>query len=143
MCWSTGNYLVDLISHQYVFALIYMSRFKDADEIQRPISSMAERLRDDKSLAYAMAGALLTIVYVALVGAKRIPALVACVRQNPYYDSNGHFIGRAEMILGLFYKTKRKRDLALRHLGEARRISAQFGETPMLAKIDAALAELR
>jgi hypothetical protein len=47
------------------------------------------------------------------------------------------------MILGLLYKAKKKRALALEHLTEARRIASQFGPTPMLAKIDAALTELR
>ncbi len=46
------------------------------------------------------------------------------------------------MILGLLYKAKKKRALAVQHLTEAKRIVSQFGPTPMLAKIDAALAEL-
>jgi len=46
------------------------------------------------------------------------------------------------MILGLLYKAKKKRALAVQHLTEAKRITSQFGPTPMLAKIDAALAEL-
>ena len=46
------------------------------------------------------------------------------------------------MILGLLYKAKKKRALAVRHLTEAKRIVSQSGSTPMLAKIDAALAEL-
>ena len=46
------------------------------------------------------------------------------------------------MILGLLYKAKRKRALALEHLNEAKRIFSQFGQTPILARIDAALAEL-
>jgi hypothetical protein len=47
------------------------------------------------------------------------------------------------MVLGLLYRAKKKRALALEHLNEARRIASQFGPTPMLARIDAALAELR
>ena len=46
------------------------------------------------------------------------------------------------MILGLLYKVKKKRALAIQHLSEARRITSQFGPSPMLARIDAALAEL-
>jgi hypothetical protein len=46
------------------------------------------------------------------------------------------------MILGLLFKVKRKRTLAFRHLTEAKRIVAQFGASPMLAKIEVALAEL-
>jgi hypothetical protein len=47
------------------------------------------------------------------------------------------------MILGLFYKVKRNRALALPHLTEARRILSQFGQTPILARVDAALGELK
>ena len=47
------------------------------------------------------------------------------------------------MIMGLLYKAKKKRALAIHHLAEAKRIASQFGPTPMLAKIEAALAELR
>ena len=47
------------------------------------------------------------------------------------------------MILGLLYKTKKKRALAVQHLTEAKRIiRSQFRQIPMLARIDAALAEL-
>jgi len=46
------------------------------------------------------------------------------------------------MILGLLYKIKNKCALALEHLTEAKRILSQFGQTPILARVDAALAEL-
>jgi hypothetical protein len=46
------------------------------------------------------------------------------------------------MILGLLYKVKKKRALALQHLTEAKRIVSQSGPTPMLAKIETALAEI-
>jgi hypothetical protein len=46
------------------------------------------------------------------------------------------------MILGLLYKAKKKRALALEHLTEAQRVISQFGLSPMLSRIDAALAEL-
>jgi hypothetical protein len=47
------------------------------------------------------------------------------------------------MILGLLYKGKKKRALAVQHLTEAKRILSQFGQTSILARVDAALAELR
>jgi class 3 adenylate cyclase len=73
----------------------------------------------------------------------RIPALISQVRQSSHLDPNGHHIGRCEMILGLLYKTRKKRPLAVQHLTEAKkRIALQFGPTPMLSRIDAALAEL-
>jgi class 3 adenylate cyclase len=84
----------------------------------------------------------LTLVIVMLRAQKRISSLVDRVRQNPQFDPNGHFIGRCELILGLLYKARKKRVLAVQHLTEAKRIAAQFGPTPMLAKIDAALAEV-
>ncbi len=46
------------------------------------------------------------------------------------------------MILGLLYKAKKKRELALEQLTEARRILSQFGQTPTLARVETALAEL-
>jgi len=58
------------------------------------------------------------------------------------FDPNGHHIGRAEMILGLLYKIKKKKDLARRHLTEAQRIVAPTGPSPMLTRIEDALAAL-
>ena len=46
------------------------------------------------------------------------------------------------MILGLLYKTKKKQPLAVQHLTEAKRILSQFGQTPILARVETALAEL-
>jgi hypothetical protein len=74
-----------------------------------------------------------------------IPYLAAIPRllhKNRYLDPDGHVIARAEMILGLLYKAKKKRLLAIQHLTEARRIEIQFGPTPMLARIKTALAEV-
>jgi hypothetical protein len=47
------------------------------------------------------------------------------------------------MILGLLFKIKKKRTLALQHLTEAKHIIAPFGQSPMLARLDAALTQLR
>jgi hypothetical protein len=46
------------------------------------------------------------------------------------------------MLLGLLYKSKKKRALALRHLTEVKRIFSQFGQTPILARVETALADL-
>jgi hypothetical protein len=40
------------------------------------------------------------------------------------------------------YKVKKKKAIAARHLTEARRIVTAFGPSPMLMRIEAALAEL-
>ena len=77
-----------------------------------------------------------------LTAQTRVTSIVERVRQNPQFDPNGHFIGRCEMILGLLYKAKKKRPLAPQHLTEAKRITSQFGMSPMLTKIEAALAGL-
>jgi hypothetical protein len=96
----------------------------------------------EKPSASMLARNALTLVSVTIMARKRILKLVERVRQNPQFDPNGHFIARCEMILGLLYKSKKKRALAVQHLTEAKRISSQFGPTPMLAKIEAALAQL-
>jgi class 3 adenylate cyclase len=96
----------------------------------------------EKPPARVLARNMLTLVGVTFTAQKRICALVKQVRQNPQFDQNGHHIGRCEMILGLLFKAKKKRALAIQHLAEAKRIASQFGPSPMLAKIDVALADL-
>jgi len=85
---------------------------------------------------------IVTILKVVFTARRRVLALLGNIRKNPQFDPNGHYVGRCEMIVGLLYKTKKKRRLAIEHLTEAKRIASQFGPTPMLAKIEAALAEL-
>jgi class 3 adenylate cyclase/tetratricopeptide (TPR) repeat protein len=85
----------------------------------------------------------LPILLKVMVSApSRIRVLVTHVIDNPRFDPAGHFVGRALMVLGLLYKIKKKRALALQHLTEARRILSQFGQTPTLAQVETALAEL-
>jgi hypothetical protein len=83
------------------------------------------------------------ILRAVMTAQTRIPDLLKRVLANPHFDPAGHHIGRAQMILGLFYKVKKKRALALQHLTEAKRILSQFGQTPILARVDTALAELK
>jgi hypothetical protein len=82
------------------------------------------------------------LIQILFVGRSSIEKLVSQVRSNPQFDPDGHHIGRAEMILGLLYKGRRKRALAVQHLTEARRILSQLGKTPILARVETALAEL-
>jgi class 3 adenylate cyclase len=85
----------------------------------------------------------LPILLKAMITASsRICALATHCLENPHFDPAGHHVGHAQMILGLLYKATKKRALVLQHLTEARRILCQFGQTPMLARLDAALAEL-
>ena len=72
----------------------------------------------------------------------RLRALTACVLENPYFDPAGHHAGHANLLFGLLCKAKKRRALALQHLTEAKRILSQFGQTPILTRVETALAEL-
>ena len=82
------------------------------------------------------------ILRVWFTGSSRIRALTAQIMENPLFDRAGIHIGRAQMILGLLHKTKKRRALAFEHLTEARRIFLQFGQSPILTRVETALAEL-
>jgi tetratricopeptide (TPR) repeat protein len=82
------------------------------------------------------------LVKVMFTGPSRIQALVMRILGNPYFDAAGHYAGWAQMILGLLYKAKKKHALAVQHLTDAKRILSQFGQTPILARVETALAEL-
>jgi hypothetical protein len=85
----------------------------------------------------------LPILLQVIVTARwRVPAMVTKTLENPHLHPEGFHIGRAKMILGLFYTIKKKRALALQHLTEAKRILSRFGQTPILARVEAALTEL-
>ena len=45
-----------LIRHQYVFALIWSARYREADAMQQETSALADRLADSRSKAYSLAG---------------------------------------------------------------------------------------
>ena len=83
-----------------------------------------------------------SVAGAVLFGSRRIQSLVETVRANPQFDPEGHYVGRCEMILGLLFKTKKKKDLAARHLMEARRILIAFGPSPTLTRVETALAAL-
>jgi class 3 adenylate cyclase/tetratricopeptide (TPR) repeat protein len=79
---------------------------------------------------------------VMLTASRTIRELTSAVLKNPRLHPSGHHVARAQMILGLLYKVKKKRAFALEHLTEAKRILSQFGQTPILARVETALAEL-
>ena len=85
---------------------------------------------------------LLVLVKVTIVGPTRIRALIKHIRENPHFDAAGAIEGRAQMHLGLLYKIKKQRALAIQHLRDARRILSYFGQTPLLARVETELAEL-
>jgi class 3 adenylate cyclase/tetratricopeptide (TPR) repeat protein len=82
---------------------------------------------------------LLEVIFTAT---GRIKSLTSKILMNPHYGADAHQVGRAHMTLGLLYKVKKKRALAAQHLIEANRILSQFGQTPVLARVETALAEL-
>jgi hypothetical protein len=77
-----------------------------------------------------------------VTASSRIRSLVRRNQELPLYHPDSFYTGKLEMILGLLYKVKRKRALSLQHLTEAKRILSQFGQTPILARVETALAEL-
>jgi hypothetical protein len=83
-----------------------------------------------------------TLLKVMATASSRIRSLMTRVLQNPHFDPGGNVVGRAQMNLGLLYQAKKKRGLAVQHLTEAQRIISKFGQTPVLARIHAALVEL-
>ena len=82
------------------------------------------------------------LLRVMVTGSSRIRKLIAHVLENPNFHPEGHFVGHAQMTLGLLFKIRKKHALALQHLTEARRILSAFGQSPMLTRLDAALTEL-
>jgi hypothetical protein len=54
-----------LIRHQYVFALLWSTRYHEGAAMQQELSSMAERLGDSRSKAYALAVAIHVSTLVA------------------------------------------------------------------------------
>ena len=82
------------------------------------------------------------LLKVKFTATSRIRGLTTRVLENLHFDRAGFHVGRAKMVLGLLYKSKKKRGLAVQHLSEAKRVLSQFGQTPALARVDTALAEL-
>jgi tetratricopeptide (TPR) repeat protein len=82
------------------------------------------------------------LLKVMATASSRIPVLIARILENPQFDPDGWHVGRYRMMLGLLYKAKKQCPLAAHHLTDARRILAPFGQTPLLARLDAVLAEL-
>jgi hypothetical protein len=72
----------------------------------------------------------------------RLRDLTDRVLDNPHFDPAGHHAGHAKLLFGLLCKAKKRRALALQQLTEAKRILSQFGQTPILMRVETALAEL-
>jgi class 3 adenylate cyclase len=85
---------------------------------------------------------ILSLTAVRLFGPKQIKILISQVRSSQQFAPDGHYIARTELILGLLYKKKKKRVLALQHLTEARRIFKSAGPSAILTRTELALAEV-
>jgi hypothetical protein len=102
-----------------------------------------EILVRNEKLSFATLLRNLPIILKTLVfGPSRIRELIAHILDNQQFDPSGQFIGRANMILGLLYKTMKRRALAIKYLTEAKRMFALFGQSPLLQRVETALAEL-
>ena len=82
------------------------------------------------------------LVRIMFTAPSYIHASMMRILDDPFFDPSGFHVGRAQMILGLLYKIRKKPALAIQYLTEARRILSQFGQTPILARVETALAEL-
>jgi hypothetical protein len=74
---------------------------------------------------------------------RRCPKQRSGVLANPHFDPEGHPpAGRAKLLYGLLCKAKKRRALALQHPTDAEPILSQFGQTPILMRVETALADL-
>jgi tetratricopeptide (TPR) repeat protein len=83
-----------------------------------------------------------TLLKATAIAPSRLRALTSAVLANPHFDPEGHHAGHAKLLYGLLCKAKKRRALALEHLTDAKRILSQFGQTPILMRVETALAEL-
>jgi hypothetical protein len=85
-----------------------------------------------------------TLLWVKILGPSRVRAIMNRVRPLflTHTGPDSFFVASCEMILGLLEGTQGRRESALEHLAEAKRILLQFGQTPILARVETALAEL-
>jgi class 3 adenylate cyclase len=97
---------------------------------------------NEKLPLFALMRNLRILLVVTMTARSRIVALTERVIKNPRFAPDNLHVAHVELILGLLFKAKNKRALALEHLIEAKNILSQFGRTPILARVETALAEL-
>ena len=85
-----------------------------------------------------------TLLWVKILGPSRIRASLNRIGPvfRTYHGPDSFWFAECEMILGLLDSTKRRRESALAHLTEAKRILSQLGPTPLLTRVETALAGL-
>ena len=96
----------------------------------------------EKLLLMVLLRNLPVLLKAMAIAPSRLRALTARVLENPHFDPAGHHAGHAKLLLGLLCKAKKRRALALQHLTEAKRILSQFGQTPILTRVETALADM-
>lgn len=79
---------------------------------------------------------------VFLFGPGEIRQMVSRVHANPHFARDGHYIARAEMIMGLLCKAKGKKAAAIGHLTKALTIIEPAGRSSLRSRIEGALTEL-
>lgn len=84
-----------------------------------------------------------SILRIMISGEKELVAMLEQVRENPQFDSDGHYNARCDMIMGLLCKARKRNGQAVEYLTKARTVVEMAGKSPMLARIDSALSELR
>ncbi len=84
-----------------------------------------------------------SILRIMISGEKELVAMLEQVRENPQFDSDGHYNARCDMIMGLLCKARKRNGQAVEYLTKARTVVEMAGQSPMLARIDSALSELR
>jgi tetratricopeptide (TPR) repeat protein len=92
---------------------------------------------------WALLKNLPTILYVRITGREYIESVAVGARQKVHFHPEGHHLGRLKMLLGLLYKARKNYPLAVQNLTESQQIFSQFGSTPILARVEAALGELQ
>jgi len=85
---------------------------------------------------------LSALVRVAFGGWSRALALLNTAHGNPMFSGVSLFRARIETDLGILYMMKKQHIQAKQYLGQARSIAEQLSSAALLAKIDAAMANL-
>jgi class 3 adenylate cyclase/tetratricopeptide (TPR) repeat protein len=121
---SEGNRVADWYS--LILSEIYLQIIARGEKL--PLSALLKNLP--------------VLLKITIFAPARIRESTRRVLDNPHFHPEGHHVGHAQLILGLLYKAKKKHELAFKHLTEAKRILSQFGQTPIVARAEAALAEM-
>ena len=68
-----------------------------------------------------------TLLKVMITASARIRSMTTRTLENPHFDPAGFHVARAQMIIGLFYKAKKKRLLAIQAFDRGKANSFPIG----------------